>query len=266
MTGLFIGGMCAIGGGELLKACGIPQGKGYVIVTKISAVAVGVGFALWETDLTLMSVALLLTISLFLLAILQFQENMSVNYQLLCTCIFGGFIFPVFFSTLILLRRMELGTLWVLLPLVTSFSADSGAYFMGVAFGKHRGVTQVSPNKSREGYIGGLVWGVCFVSLYGYLIESFTQLPTNIPVFALYGLIGAFVTALGDLSFSLIKRQTGIKDFGTLIAGHGGILDRFDGMCLSAPTLYLLFQIFPPYTLTESFSLVENTLLRGFFS
>lgn len=248
---LFVGGMSAIGTGELLKACHVPTKKGYYVLSQGAAVCVALGFGLWATDLTLLSVTLLFTTGLFILAISHFQEHESVSYQVLCTCIFGGVIFPMFFSTLVLLRHMELGYCWVLLPLVTSFAADSGAYFTGVTLGKHRGVTQVSPNKSREGYIGGLVWGVFFVALYGYLLQVFLEMPTNLPLFALYGLFGSFMTALGDLSFSLIKRQTGIKDFGTLIAGHGGILDRFDGMCLSAPTLYLLLQIFPPYVLDE---------------
>lgn len=235
----------------MLKACNVPEKKGYYVATQAAAVAISVGFGLWQLDLTVFSVTLSLTAVLFLLAIKQFSvPEQSIPYEKLMVCLFAGILFPMFFSTLLLLRQMPEGAFMVLLPVVTSFSADSGAYFVGVLFGKHRGVTQVSPNKSREGYIGGLVFAPLFMVFYGYLLSNNLQLEeitVNLSMFALYGLVGGFMTALGDLSFSLIKRHTGIKDYGTLIAGHGGILDRFDGMCLSAPTIWILLQIFPPF-------------------
>ena len=117
----------------------------------------------------------------------------------------------------------------------------------GVFLGRHRGITRVSPNKSLEGYIGGILSGAVFLLLYGLALQRFAGLTVSLPVLALYGLLGSAVTELGDLSFSLIKRQYGIKDYGHLLPGHGGMLDRFDSMTFAAPMLLLLVEIIPAF-------------------
>jgi phosphatidate cytidylyltransferase len=124
---------------------------------------------------------------------------------------------------------------------------DAGAYFVGVFYGKHRGITQVSPNKSREGYVGGVLSGALFLLMYGLILQNFAHLSVSLPAMAVYGLLGSGVTELGDLSFSFIKRQYGIKDYGDLLPGHGGMLDRFDSMIFAAPMLLILVEIYPAF-------------------
>ena len=123
----------------------------------------------------------------------------------------------------------------------------AGAYFAGVFLGKHRGITKVSPNKSLEGYIGGIVSGGIILLVYGLLLQNFAHLAVSMPRMVVYGLLGSAITELGDLSFSLVKRQYGIKDYGTLLPGHGGMLDRFDSMTFAAPLLLLLVQVIPAF-------------------
>jgi len=139
------------------------------------------------------------------------------------------------------------GKYLVLLPIISAFLTDSGAYFVGMFFGKHRGITKVSPNKSLEGYIGGIVAGAVFMLLYGVVLQKFVGLSVALPLMAVYGLFGSAVTELGDLSFSLIKRQYGVKDYGNLLPGHGGMLDRFDSMIFAAPALWVMFELFPAF-------------------
>ena len=105
----------------------------------------------------------------------------------------------------------------------------------------------MSPNKSLEGYIGGILSGAIFLLIYGVLLEQFAGLDASLPVLAVYGLVGSAVTELGDLSFSFVKRQFGVKDYGDLLPGHGGMLDRFDSMVFAAPTLMLLVELCPPF-------------------
>ena len=83
--------------------------------------------------------------------------------------------------------------------------------------------------------------------MYGVILRQFAGLTVSLPIMAVYGLLGSGVTELGDLSFSLIKRQFGIKDYGTLLPGHGGMLDRFDSMTFAAPLLLILVELFPPF-------------------
>lgn len=135
----------------------------------------------------------------------------------------------------------------VLLAVILAFITDGGAYFAGVFLGKHRGITKVSPNKSLEGYIGGFITGIVFAVLYGLVVSAITGLPVNYLSLALIGLIGALVTELGDLAFSFIKRQYGVKDYGNLLPGHGGMLDRFDSMLFCGPVVLFIVTLLPVF-------------------
>ena len=155
-----------------------------------------------------------------------------MRFEDVLVCLFGGLMIPWALSTLVELKGMEQGRFLVLLPVICAFLTDGGAYFAGIFLGRHRGVTRVSPNKSIEGYIGGILSA---------------GLDASLPVLAVYGLVGSAVTELGDLSFSFVKRQFGVKDYGDLLPGHGGMLDRFDSMVFAAPTLMLLVELCPPF-------------------
>ncbi len=131
------------------------------------------------------------------------------------------------------------GLFYILLVLMFSAVADTGAYFTGVFFGKHKMAPVISPKKTWEGFFGGLVWGllgalvVCLIySNALHYTVNFAAVLCAAPVFTLLGV-------LGDLSASLIKRQCGVKDYGSLIPGHGGIMDRFDSIMMIVPAFYL---------------------------
>ena len=131
------------------------------------------------------------------------------------------------------------GLFYILLVLMFSAVADTGAYFTGVFFGKHKMAPVISPKKTWEGFFGGLVWGllgalvVCLIySNALHYTVNFAAVLCAAPVFTLLGV-------LGDFSASLIKRQCGVKDYGSLIPGHGGIMDRFDSIMMIVPAFYL---------------------------
>ena len=126
-----------------------------------------------------------------------------------------------------------------------SFMSDTGAYFTGRFLGKHKLAPHISPNKTVEGLIGGLVGAVIGVIAYCIVLEKILHFEVNYWYIPVYGIFGSLGAVFGDLCFSAVKRQTGIKDYGNLIPGHGGILDRFDSVMVVAPFTELLMLYIP---------------------
>ena len=151
------------------------------------------------------------------------------------------FYVSVMLSFVYLIRDMKHGLVLVLLIFVSSWINDTCAYFVGRALGKHKMAPVLSPKKSIEGLIGGIVgagvFGVVFGILFNNYVESMNYAPA---VFAVVGAVGALPAVIGDLAASAIKRNNNIKDYGKLIPGHGGILDRFDSIIFTAPIIYYL--------------------------
>ena len=119
---------------------------------------------------------------------------------------------------------------------------------MGCRYGKRKLAPVISPNKSVEGVIGGLVFSVLGMLLYTFIMQIAFKMQANYLLAILYGIVGTAADVFGDLCFSVVKRQTGIKDYGNLIPGHGGILDRFDSMLVVAPLVEVLLAILPVVT------------------
>lgn len=130
------------------------------------------------------------------------------------------------------------GHLYVYLIFIIAFSTDIFAYLVGKQFGKHKLIPKVSPNKTVEGSLGGIAASVVFSVLFGIAFNL------QIGVLVFVALIGSVVAQLGDLIASSIKRYVGIKDFGKIIPGHGGVLDRFDSVLLVSPYVYLVLFYF----------------------
>ena len=232
---------------ELLRATKVAHHNGMYVYTAAAAGLIPLTFWLGWGNWSLAALSLLLMAALFLGAIRRFDSGSAISLEDLLVCMFGGIVIPAFLSTLVLLKGMESGRYLVLLPVISAFLTDAGAYFVGVFFGKHKGITRVSPNKSLEGYAGGILFGGLFMLLYGAILHQFGGIEVNFPLMVVYGLVGSAITELGDLSFSLIKRQYGIKDYGNVIPGHGGMLDRFDSMTFAAPALWLMVTLFPAF-------------------
>lgn len=153
--------------------------------------------------------------------------------------IFAGF--SVFYialcaSFLILLRFQPDGSSWLLLLTAVTAGSDTGAYYSGRAFGKKKLCPSISPAKTINGAVGGVLTAVIAATLIGYFLLPEVESPH----LALTAALLSVVSIGGDLAESIIKRGTGIKDSGTLLNAHGGLLDRIDSLLLTAPLLYLL--------------------------
>lgn len=140
-------------------------------------------------------------------------------------------------------------TFWAILIFGVPWIADSAAYFVGSAIGKHQLCPKISPKKTTEGAIGGVVFATFAPLLFGLIFMLvYGNLEVNWVVLPIIGLVNALISILGDLLFSVIKRKCGIKDYGSIMPGHGGLLDRFDSVILCVPFVYFLSKYVPIIT------------------
>ncbi len=148
----------------------------------------------------------------------------------------------VMLSYMYLIRDLKHGGALVVMVFVCSWVNDTCAYCVGVTLGKHKMTPKLSPKKSVEGLVGGIAGSAAFGALYGMFFSKHVTAIDNAPIiFAIIGAAGALVAVIGDLAASAIKRNNEIKDYGKLIPGHGGIMDRFDSIIFTAPIIYYGF-------------------------
>lgn len=157
------------------------------------------------------------------------------------TAFFCAFYPAVLFSFVYLTRELTYGVYLVWMIFISSWICDTCAYATGMLFGKHKLAPVLSPKKSVEGSVGGIVGSALVGALFAWIfLVPQTQEPKVIGLVALIGAAGAVISQVGDLAASAIKRNHEIKDYGKLIPGHGGIMDRFDSVLFTAPVIYYL--------------------------
>lgn len=192
---------------------------------------------------------LLALAGLFIYVLLLFwtaiRSHKAVTMEKMGGAFFLSVMIPFFLSSLLRLRQMEDWRYLIMLPLVAAFLSDVFALFGGMFFGKHKLAPELSPKKTVEGAIGGFLGSIVSLLIYGVLMQFVWHLNVNYLLLALYGALGSVVSQLGDLSFSYIKREYGIKDYGNILPGHGGVLDRFDSVIFCAPLIEILVRCLP---------------------
>ena len=227
---------------ELVKALGLTR-KWFLCAPSLLAAA---AIPFCNHDLEFL-VYCLFTLVVFTAMIVYHNETTFKEVGVLYSMVV---LIPSALQTLVSLRNMDSrhSMIYVLLAVLSAWVADAGAYFAGTFFGKHKLCPNISPKKTVEGAIGGVVVDVIVMLLCGVLFSRVYyqgQVEVNYFVLFLIGFLGAILSILGDLSFSIIKRSCHIKDFGQVIPGHGGILDRFDSVIFTAPFVYLLVGFLP---------------------
>lgn len=154
----------------------------------------------------------------------------------------------VAFTAITLVRYLPYGVYCFALVFVGSWVSDVFAYFVGFAIGKHKMIPEISPKKTWEGAVGGVFFTVVAFLVYGIIVSLVTtDVRPNYIVLAILGLVLSVVSIFGDLIASLIKREHGAKDYGSIFPGHGGVLDRFDSALAVAPVLFAICMLFPPF-------------------
>ena len=188
-------------------------------------------------------------LGLYVYVVLLFCEAIGSHKRLGLEKLGGAFLLavaiPLFLSAFLRIRLMDHWKPLIILPLVVAFLSDAFALFAGLACGKHKLAPELSPKKTWEGAVGGFLGAILSTVVYGLILHFGFQYEVDYLRLALYGALGSVASQLGDLSFSYIKREYGIKDFGNVLPGHGGVLDRFDSVIFCAPLMELLIRVLP---------------------
>lgn len=234
--------LCAIASYEL--ACGAklikhPRLQLYTIIFSIL-------IPFWCYFGSSRAAALLGLTALFIVLFLEIMiSGLKIPVSQIGVCLFAGVLIPYMLSAVLRILCMEHGRFYILIPFIAAFLSDIGAYFVGVFMGKHPLCPTISPKKTLEGFVGGIVSAVLGMLIYGIVLQLAFDFTVNYLYVLIYGVLGSLVGVIGDLSFSVIKRQVGIKDYGNLFPGHGGVLDRFDSVIVVAPLMEALLLLIP---------------------
>jgi len=245
---ILVGMISAGAAWELLRCTDINSPVRFRVYASAVAMATPIACAFASEGSVITNSAMyLLAAAMFLELMLSLRKQERVSVETVVRVIFAGGVMPLFLSALVRIGLREddnLTSVYLLLPFVATFSSDSGAYFAGMFHGKKKIFPNLSPNKTLEGCIGGFVSAIAMMLLYGFVL-ALLNFEVNYLYLAVYGLLGSLACEFGDLVFSSIKRQYGIKDYGNLIPGHGGMLDRFDSIHFTAPMIELLVLLLP---------------------
>lgn len=224
---------------ELYRAAGVHEGKtnGLEIAGYLAVVIYYLTIAYLPVSYHLPAVILGV---LVMMCIFVFTYPKYQNKQIM-TAFFGMVYVGVMLSYIYQTRVLPGGAFLVWLIFLCSWGCDTCAYCVGVLIGKHKMAPVLSPKKSIEGAVGGVLGAALLGAIYAAATGAYNPNPAHTPlIYAIICGVGALVSMVGDLAASAIKRQENIKDYGTLIPGHGGILDRFDSVIFTAPVIYAL--------------------------
>ena len=242
-------GISIIGFLELTKACGVRQKDNLGNYKKINSLEVMgliiitcyyfVTFLTQNTSYTLMIMimALIALMFAYVFTFPKYHANqvMSTYFSLIYATVMLSFVF--------LTRQLENGIYLVWMIFINSWISDTCAYLVGVMIGKHKLAPVLSPKKSIEGSVGGIVGSALVGALFGYFMDVTLETQQLVLILPIVGGVGSVISQVGDLAASAVKRNFEIKDYGKLIPGHGGIMDRFDSVIFTAPITYFLIMI-----------------------
>ena len=244
VLGILMGAISAISAWEFLRCTEKGNGPRLAAYAAVAAFCVPFLAVFYNSSRVYELSAFLLLAVMSVELMLSFRKETPMKLETVAAALLAGAIFPVLLSGVIRLGGRTEWRVYALLPFVAAFASDSGAYLAGSLLGKHQLTPRLSPHKTLEGSIGGFVLATGLMLVYGLILRAFDY-TVNLPVMGAYGFLGSLAAQLGDLSFSAVKRLYDAKDYGRLIPGHGGVLDRFDSMIWVAALLDLIVRWVP---------------------
>ncbi len=229
---------------ELLRCVDPEMPLRFRVYASVTGLATPIACAFAESSVVTNTAIYALVLIMFIELMLSFRREKQLKLETLLQVFFAGGIMPLMLAALVRLGNRDNSSVYLLLPFVAAFSSDSGAYFAGSFLGKTKIFPHLSPNKTLAGVVGGFISAIVLMLLYGFIL-SLLKFEVNYIYLAIYGLFGSLACQIGDLAFSAVKRQYNLKDYGDLIPGHGGMLDRFDSMHFTAPMIEICVLFLP---------------------
>lgn len=232
----------------LLSAVGVFEMLGCVGVRKhlvLSALSLVLGAAMplipYFTDEHTVEIEFALCV-LYLIAVFAVDvfSRGKLDYTVSASTFMGVFYIAVSFTCITLLR--ENGKYLYLLVFIGPWVSDTFAYIFGRLIGRHKLIPEISPKKTVEGSAAGIVFAALAFALYGFIVNRFydSAIEPRYVLLIISGALVSVISQIGDLSASAVKRRFGIKDYGFIFPGHGGVMDRFDSVIMTAPILYII--------------------------
>lgn len=174
---------------------------------------------------------------LYAFAVAVFMRG-KINFSSVSAAVISVLYLTVSFTAMSALRYADGGEYYVYLIFISAWVCDIFAYFTGRLFGRHKLIVEISPKKTVEGAVGGIVFVAGAFALYGFIVGRIYSLVPNYPVLVAAGVVAAVISQIGDLIASLIKREHEVKDYSNIFPGHGGVMDRFDSVLAVAPVVF----------------------------
>ena len=238
-----IGIVAVIGLYEFYKAVGLFEKKALCAIGYLACLIIPALVCVAEYFPVGNIVSALIYILVFALFSIFLYNHEKTTVQDVGLIVLGIIYVPYFLTDIVRIRLLENGNIYIWLVFIAAFLTDTCAYFCGISIGKHKLCPKVSPKKTVEGAIGGILGCTVFCLIYGLAMSKYFLIPIDFIKLGILGVITALASEIGDLVASIIKRHCGIKDYGTLFPGHGGILDRCDSIIFVAPVVYLFLSI-----------------------
>ncbi len=223
----------------------------FEVISKVSKPIKWIGYCsnIYIILSTILPVDLLLKIIVFsipFILMLLFLEviitDMKITFKDVAYTLVSIFYIPFFLMFLELIRRLDHGKVLIGYVFVISWSTDTFAYLIGKKFGKHK-FSKISPKKSIEGSVAGVIGAVVITLAYTWIANNFWAVEYSYLVIAIIAIVLSIISQVGDFVASAIKRFVDVKDYGNLLPGHGGLLDRLDSLLFLAPFIYLIFTL-----------------------
>ena len=238
---IFVGLLCALCVHEMMKAAATGEAQpirpiGYAFAALLVPAFIFVGG--FTGAMLLYAAAAMAVFIVLVLTNRDARDGLITGLPML----YPGLLF-VFFAAMVCVPKASASQFLIIIAFAASVITDTFAYFTGMLLGKHKLCPKISPKKTIEGAIGGTVFGTAAVALFGAFAQNLFGVNIAFYWYIVLGLALAVLTQFGDLSASIIKRKFGVKDFGRIMAGHGGAMDRLDSVLFISPAVFAFYLI-----------------------